>query len=102
MKLIEYKELFELWKRVKEIRPSYTLMLNRETNKVELHDENFGGLAMVFELPLTPDILDAIQKTKIENSNDIFRKIEHENAKKRLKTIENCVERAKEIIINPS
>jgi hypothetical protein len=92
MKLIEYKDMFGLYKRVKEIRPSYRLMLNRETNQIELFDDNFGGKCMTFNLPLTPDIIDKINASRIENSASIFRKIEAENMKKQRQNINLAAE----------
>ena len=90
MELEEYKDMYGLYWRVKEIRPTYKLFLNRKTGKVELHDINFRGVNMVFSLPLFPDILDKINATKIENANFIFRKIDAYNCENEQKNIENA------------
>lgn len=95
MKLVEYKDMFGLYWRVREIRPSYRLYLNRQTQKVELHDINFGGKCMTFSLPILPDIIDKINATRIENANLIFRKIDQENMKNDIKNTQNAIEIAK-------
>lgn len=95
MKLIEYKDMYGLYWRVKQIRPSYKLYLNRETQKVELHDTNFGGKCMTFELPLLPNIIDKINSTRIENASSIFCKIEEENMKNDIKITQNAIGFAK-------
>lgn len=95
MKLVEYKDMFGLYWRVREIRPSYRLYLNRQTQKVELHDINFGGKCMTFSLPIWPDIIDKINATRIENANLIFRKIDQENMKNEIKNTQNAIEIAK-------
>ena len=100
MKLIEYKDMFGLYWRVKEIRPNYKLYLNRETEKIELHDENFGGKCMTFSLPLLPNIIDKINSTRIENANAIFRTIEKENMKNDIKNVQNAIDHAKYSIFN--
>ena len=100
MKLIEYKDIYGLYWRVKEIRPSYVLYLNRETQKVELHDKNFGGKCMTFELPLLPNILDKINATRIENAASIFRKIEENNVRNDIKNTQNAIDMAKYNLFN--
>ncbi len=95
MELEEIYDMFGLWHRIKEIRPSYKLYLNKKTGKAELHDTNFGGKCMEFDFPLSPQIIDKINATKIENSNFIFRKIEEKNSKKQQKSIQNAVDYAK-------
>lgn len=92
--LIEYDDVFYLNKRVKQIRKSYKLFFNRRTKKVELHDGNFYGKCMEFNLPLYPDVLDKIDSTRIENSSRLFANIDSENRKIQsdlVKTyIQNC------------
>lgn len=90
--LIEYKDIYGLYWRVREIRPSYRLYFNRATQKVELHDSNFGGKCMTFSLPILPNILDKINATRIENANRIFRKIEADNMKNDIKTMQNAID----------
>lgn len=96
MELEEYKDMFGLYYRVKEIRPTYKLMYNRKNKKVELYDTNYSGVALSFSLPIYPDILEKIKKSKMENSLIIFRKIEEENAKNKQKAIENAIYLAKQ------
>ena len=96
MELEEYKDMFGLYYRVKEIRPTYRLMYNKKNKIVELYDTNYGGVALSFALTICADILDKIQKTKMENSSKIFRKIEEENAKNEQKAIENAIYLAKQ------
>ena len=91
MELIEYKDIYGLYWRVKEIRDGYRLFFNRKTKMVELHDINFGGKCMTFSLPILPNIIDKINATRIECSNDLFCKIEQNNAKIEQKVIENAV-----------
>ena len=91
MELVEYKDMFGLYYRVKQIRPTYTLMLNRKTNLVELHDSNYSGANLVFKLPITAEIINKIQFSKMENSSKIFRKIEAENQQNEQKMIENAI-----------
>ena len=98
MEKIEYKDMFGLYYRVKQIRPTYNLMLNRKTNKVELIDSNYNGAMLTFSLPLTADILQKIEKSKVENSTEIFRKIEEENMKNTQKSIENSIYLSKHIL----
>ena len=98
MEKIEYKDMFGLYYRVKQIRPTYSLMLNRKTNKVELIDSNYNGAMLTFSLPLTADILQKIEKSKVENSTEIFRKIEEENMKNTQKSIENSIYLSKHIL----
>ena len=100
MKLIEYKDMFGLYWRVKEIRSGYKLYLNRETGNVELHDENFGGKCMTFSLPLLPNIIDKINATRMENAHLIFRKIEQENMKNDTKNVQNAIDLVKYNIFN--
>ena len=91
MELVEYKDMFGLYHRVKDIRPTYKLFLNRKTKKVELHDTNFGGKCMVFDLPVLPNVLDKINATRIENSFAIFRKMELENMKNDSKMMQKAI-----------
>ncbi len=100
MELIEYKDMFGIYWRIKNIRQSYKLYLNRKTNKVELHDTNFGGKCMVFSLPILPDVLNKINESRIENSNLIFRKIEQENMKNDIKNTQKAINFAKSQIFN--
>ena len=100
MELIEYKDMFGVYHRVKDIRPTYKLLLNRKTKKVELHDTNFGGKCMVFDLPILPNVLDKINATRIENSNAIFCKMEQENMKKDSKNMQNAIDFAKFSLFN--
>lgn len=100
MELIEYKDIYGLYWRVKLIRPSYKLMLNRRTNKVELHDSNFGGKCMTFSLPILPNVIDKINATKIENAHAIFRKIEQDNMKKDMQNTQNAINNAKYSLFN--
>ena len=90
MELEEYKDMYGIYWRIKEIRPTYKLFLNRKTGKIELHDANFIGANMVFDLPIFPNVIDKINATRIENANYIFRKIDAENRKNDLKIIENA------------
>lgn len=92
MELIEYKDMYGIYHRIKEIRPSYKLFLNRKTHKVELHDTNFGGKCLTFSLPLNPSVIDKINATRIENANFIFRKIDEQNSKNSTKSVQNAVE----------
>ena len=92
--------MYGLFWRIKEIRPSYRLYLNRETHKVELHDLNFGGKCMTFSLPLLPNIIDKINATRIENATSIFRKIDSDNVKNDIKITQNAINRAKYSIFN--
>jgi hypothetical protein len=89
MNLVEYKDIYGLYWRVKEIRRGYKLMLNRDTGKVELHDTLFGGKCMTFDLPINAAIIDKINETKIENFAKFLKQIEEENAKNQQKLI-NC------------
>ena len=100
MEFIEYKDIYGLYWRVKEIRPSYKLLLNRKTNLVELHDQNFGGKCMTFELPILPNILDKINATRVENASLIFRKIDEINMKNDSKNMQNAIDFAKFQIFN--
>lgn len=100
MELIEYKDIYGLYWRVKEIRPSYRLLLNRKTGFVELHDSNFGGKCMTFSLPLFPNIIDKINGTRIENAYSIFRKIEQENVKNDIKNTQNAIDFVKYGFLN--
>ena len=94
MELIEYKDLYGIYHRIKEIRPSYKLFLNRKTNKVELYDTNFGGKCMTFNLPILPNIIDKINSTRIENANVIFRKMQDNNSKNAIKNVQNVINNA--------
>lgn len=100
MELIEYKDMYGLYWRVKEIRPSYKLFFNRKTGLVELYDLNFGGKCMTFSLPLLPNIIDKINGTRIENATSIFRKIECENMKNDIKNTQNAIDFAKYSLFN--
>ncbi len=100
MELIEYKDIYGLYWRVREIRPSYRLLLNRKTGFVELHDSNFGGKCMTFSLPLLPNIIDKINGTRIENATQIFRKIEQENMKNDIKNVQNAIDYTKYSLFN--
>lgn len=100
MELIEYKDVYGLYWRVREIRPSYRLLLNRKTGLVELHDINFGGKCMTFVLPLFPSVLDKINGTRIENATRIFRKIEQENMKNDIKNVQSAINFAKYSLFN--
>lgn len=97
MELIEYKDMYGVYHRIKEIRPSYKLFLNRKTGKVELHDTNFGGKCMSFNLPILPNVIDKINATRIENANLIFCKIDDYNSKNQQNSVQNIIENAKNV-----
>lgn len=91
----EYKDMFGYYKRVKQIKPTYKLLLNNRTNYLELYDEQFCGVMLKFKLPICEDILKKVETTKVENAKNIFRKIEEENCKITQKNIENAIYFAK-------
>lgn len=99
MELIEYKDMYGIYHRVKEIRPSYKLFLNRKTGKVELHDTNFGGKCLTFSLPILPNVIDKINATRVENANAIFCKIDEQNSKNQLNYVENATQCAKSLLL---
>ena len=100
MELIEYKDIYGIYWRIKEIRKSYKLYLNRKTKKLELHDTNFGGKCMTFNMPINPSVLQKINATRIENSNSIFRKIDRFNSKKECQNTQNAINFVKYNIFN--
>lgn len=94
-----YSDVFCLNKRVKQIRQSYTLYLNRRTGKVELHDGNFYGKCMEFTLPIYPDVLQKIDRTRIENANKVFAEIDAKNRKMQSEAIKTYINNAKNNLI---
>ncbi|MBQ8468680.1 MAG: hypothetical protein IJ542_02870 [Clostridia bacterium] len=100
MELEDYKDMFGVYFRVKEIRPTYSLKFNKRTKKLELHDENFCGAQLTFNFPITPQILTKIKSSMAERSNQIFRKIEEENQKNSHNLIENAIYYAKNTLLN--
>lgn len=96
----EIKDMFGLYYRVKYIRPTYKLLLNKKTNLIELHDENYRGANMTFVPPITAEILDKINQTKMENSAKLFIEIENKNRILEEKQIENAIYFAKNTINN--
>ena len=96
----EIKDMFGLYYRVKYIRPTYRLLLNKKTNLIELHDDNYRGVNMIFTPPITADILEKINKTKMENSNKLFIEIENKNRILEEKQVENAIYFAKNMINN--
>jgi len=98
MELEEYKDMFGLYYRVKEIRPTYSLMFNRKTKMVELYDSNYSGICMAFKSPINANILNKINSTRMENSSKIFRKIDENNAKIEQNLLENAIYLAKQTI----
>jgi len=103
--LSEYKDKFNLYKRIKMINPNYKLMLNHKTHRFEIHDFSccFGSLCLsIGLLDLDSRIIKRLFESKRENMKALFLKIERENEmlreKNRNLAIEQGADLSREII----
>jgi len=91
MEKFEYKDMFGIYLRIKEISKTYQLFLNRKTNKIELFDYSNNQICLTFDFPLLPNVIDKIKQTRRENAIKLFRQIEEKNRKIEEENIKNTI-----------
>lgn len=77
-------DLFDIVKKIKEINPRYRVFRNIVKHRYEIYFQN--GVNLTLELVVPFDKLDyrtvnLINKTKVENADEIFDEIEKSNEK---------------------
>ena len=87
--------------RIKEIDINYFLMFNTKTKKFEVHNKRQAGNTFCVGLPfitLDERSLDYIQKTRIENIDNLIKEMDKENEKIENNQNKKIKEKIKEVL----
>ena len=95
--LQEVKDMFGLYIRIKDIKPSYKLFFNLKTKNYEVHDMSNKHNSLCLTIPkceLNACIIRKLHKTKRENMKSLFIEIESCNDKLEKQKISHEMEKA--------
>lgn len=96
--LEEYRDLFDLYKRIREIDKNYVLLKNKMNGKIEVHNFNQRGVSFVMEAkPLDARLIEKLQKTRVENSVKFFRELDLQNEKIEREKFNSLTQKTREI-----
>ena len=93
-----YKDIYGVYKVIKNINPSYELFLNKKTHALEIHDTSRShefSLCKTFDREdIKRDIYKNLFQTKRENMKKLFKQIEEENQALEKRKLDNIYETA--------
>jgi|GEM_PF-1607116 len=93
--LEDYRDLFNLFSRIKEIDESYQLMINKKTKRIEVHNFSQRGSSFVMVAePLDARLIQKLVATRRENAKAFFKKLDDENEELERKNIEKIATKA--------
>lgn len=77
----EVKDVFEIYKRIKEVNPAFVLLFNRKQKRFEVHNvvQPVSSLVCVWNKPIDERLVEYLQKTKRENFDTLMKSIENDN-----------------------
>ena len=78
--LVVYKDVFFIYRRIKEIDRNYCLMFNLKNKCFEIHNFNQRGTSFVMTAePLDSRLISKLVETRVENVNKLIQKLDGEN-----------------------
>ena len=95
--LVLYKDVFFLYKRIKEIDRNYQLLFNLKNKHFEIHNFNQRGTSFVMQAePLDSRLIKKLVETRIENVNKLIAKLDEENERVKQQGEKRATESAKD------
>lgn len=94
-------DVFFITQRIKEIDENYFIKYNTKTKKFEIHHKAQMSNSFCLSIPydtLDERTLEYVRKTRIENIEDLIRKIDEENLKNEQQQNKKTTEILKEVL----
>ena len=98
--IFKCKDMYNLYKRIRDVNPGYRLFFNAKENLYEIHDEynHFCSLCIKIKpKDLHAGVIEKLSITRKENMKKYFLQIEEENKKREEKIVTHSLEKSKDI-----